>query len=492
MTQLEIAPGLTQHTVVLCVEKRERGIATQQLLGQMGYRVVLATSLYEALKIITQEMPHLVISEALLSDGNAGNLFDKLQADKTLSKMPIKVHLIKKSKEEIGALAGKKFGGFYMGPFEPKGFAAKIREIMVQRSIISPFYYGSVTVGLKEEFTINIEAAVIGKSGEQIISKSSTEVAAAAALICVPKNPSMAPAMLRMATNVKGGDDFFNLFPMNRIVGKGRLWLEKLPEMNIDNVGAKSDDGQVAPRKIIFYDPNESRFEGFKEILTGYDIDLLYAKSLSMAAAILKREGGEITGVYLHELMNDATGIEWKNAYAKLPASSRPPMIVGTTASNMKSADSIRYIKRPFGLGVLVEMFQATFIKSSAIIQAAGTSSSVSGIQVLFQAPAKLVGLDETGGIIQIKFPLVKGSKVQIGHEVLNKIWEGNAVVSIVSAASIPDKPDVWQARFESLAPGMSKAKYWEKVSRLLEQHKASVGAPDATPGVPIPAVPAA
>jgi hypothetical protein len=270
-----------------------------------------------------------------------------------------------------------------------------------------------------------------------------------------------------MASNLKNGEETFNLFPINRIVGAGRKWVLTLPEIKMGQQAAP--DAPQKMHKVMFYDPSEERANGFAEILKGYSIDLVYAKTLTMAASILKRDFEVIEGIYLHELMNDASGIEWKNALNKIPNDRRPPMIVGTTSINARSTPAIRYIKRPFGMGLFVEMLQASFERGKDIgsVAGKGAANAFAGMPVKYQAQANLIGIDETGGIIQLKFPLLKGSRMIIKHPLLEQAWDGNGVVNITGSSSLPDKPDVWQARFEAVQAGTSKAKYWEKVSKI-------------------------
>jgi CheY-like chemotaxis protein len=477
---MQVAQGLTTHTVLLVVEKHERAVATQALLGKFGYKIVVASGLYDALKMIGQEMPHLVICEVTLSDGTVVNLFDKLSQDKLLNKTPILAHSIKKSPEEINLIKSRKFAGAYAGAVEPKTFMGKVMEVINSYSAISPFYFGAEQCGIVSDLTLKIESTVMGKVGDAVLLRSGTEVDQNASMLCVPKNQELAPAVLRMATNMKHGEEVFNLFPVGRIVGKGRVWLEKLPVFNMDGgkeaVGGPAGTG--APRKVIFYDPNETRFEGFKQLLGGYDIDLVYAKTLNIAAGLLAKGPDGVGGVYIHEMLNDSSSAEWKTIYNKIPSSSRPPLIVGTTAAGMKSNDAMRYIKRPFGMGILVEMMESTFTRANKVAAVAGVNApnAVTGTSVSLQAPAKIVGLDETGGVLQMKFPVAKGSKVEMIHPEIGALL-GVQTVLITSVASLPNQPDVVQARFESIGPGQSKAKYWEKISKILSERAAKKAA---------------
>lgn len=466
---MEISPQITSHSIVIVVDKRERAVGMQAILTKGGYRVVIAQSLYDALKFVSQEMPHLVISEAVLSDGTAGILYDRVQQHPTLKLTPILVCILKKTKEELAVLQGRKFSGFVMGTPEPASFMAKVNEVIKSTASISPYFVPVEKVGIPADLTLAIEATAVGRSGEQFVTRSGTEIDSAASMVCVPttgQDPK--PALLRMATNIREGDEIFNLFPVNRIVGAGRKWVLALPEIKI---GSSETSPEERMHKVIFYDPNEQRYEGFKEILKGYHIDLIHAKTMQSAATILKREPDQIKAVYLHELLSDASGIEFKNVYNKLNALQKCPMIIGTTSLNARSQGITRYIKRPFGMGHFVEMLQACFDNSAALAGAAGKNSTnvITGVPIRYQAPASLVGLDETGGIIQIKFPLVKGSKVRIEHKYLEVLWDGHPSVNVVASAPLPNQPNVFHARFDVLAAGMSKVKYWEKIYKQLE-----------------------
>ncbi len=466
----EISSTLTQHTVVVCVEKRERGVILQTFLTKAGFRVVLALTLYDALKFVTQEMPHLVITEALLSDGNAGALYDRLQAHETLKKTPILVHMIKKSKEELASLTGRKFAGFYVGAVEPKAFITKIVEILKIHSLVSPYFVDADRLTLERELMIGIEASVVGRSGEQVVTRSATEVDPQASMLCVPNAADLGPAVFRMASNLKTAEEIFNLFPVHRIVGVGRKWVLGLPEIR---VGEAKEAAADKVYKVLFFEPNDERFAGFNEILRGYNIELIHAKTLAAAVAHIKRDTAGIAAVYLHELTGDASGIEWKNTYAKLAPGSKPPLLLGTTAVNARSTSEIRYIKRPFGMGQFVEMLQAAFERPEEVAQVAGknASNSIAGVPVTFQAQAVLVGLDESGGVLQVKFPLLKGSRIGIQHKFLHAAWEGKTTVQISGTAQVPNKAGVWHVRFESLGAGLSKGKYWEKMTKALTPH---------------------
>ncbi len=474
---MTIVKGLTAHTVVVCVDKHERGIPLQQLLQKLGYRAVVTASMYDALKVISQEMPHLVVCEALLSDGNAGNLYDRLQQNATLKRTPVLVNVLKKSKEELVPLQGRKVAGILVGPLQPAAFVAKVKEIFDKHDDSSPHFVYASNLSMTQDVTLSLQAQVMGCANGHLVSKSATEVDSAAALVCLPENSSLGPVLMGMGSNLADSDGYYNLFPVSRIKGKGRKWVAELPEIELTSA---AEAGPSAPRKVLFFDPNPERFKQFKDILSGYEMELIGAHTMQQAAAYLKRDPKSFGCAYLHELVLDATSAAWREAYNSIPANDRPVLVVGTSNIKARSTVETRYLKRPFGVGVLVETIEAAFERGDAMTNMMQSSTNKANIPVSYQAPAKLLGLDETGGILQLRFPIVKGSKVYLLHRELKTMW-GDISVSIVSTGPVPEKPDVWQARFETVAAGTSKAKYWEKVVKFLDEHRIEESAPTPT-----------
>jgi DNA-binding response OmpR family regulator len=466
---ISIAKGLTKHTAILVVDKRERGIAMQALLQKMGIKVILSQSLYEALRFVAQEMPHLVITEALLSDGTAGAMFDRLAQHPILKRTPILVNVLKKSKEEISALGQRKFAGFFLGKVEPQQFVAKVTSILNGFSEVSPYFVSPESCKIAPEIAVSLEGNIVGRKGDFVVSRSTMELDEAASLVCAPRDKNLGPILVKMPSNLEDQDGIINLFPISRIVGKGRSWIDALPDIS----GAGAAKAQTKKSQVLFYDPKEDRFNQFSEVLTGYDIELVYAPTLVRAASLIQRDSDRPSCVYLHELLADSSSIEWKKVYNQLPAMKRPPVIIGTSSQNAKSTPTMRFIKKPFGLGVFVETLEATIEKPDVIAKEA-EAAGYTGIQVRYQAPGRLIGLDETGGIVELKFPVKPGCKIDLEHGFLETLWEGQKTVATTAAGPVPGKPNTWQLRFEAVAAGTSKAKYWERVSKVIETYMAA------------------
>jgi CheY-like chemotaxis protein len=458
---ISVAKGLTKHTAVIVVDKRERGIAMQALLQKMGLKVIVSLSLYDALKFIAQEMPHIVITDALLSDGSACAMFDRLAQHPQLKKTPILVNIQKKSREEITALGQRKFAGFFLGKVEPQPFMAKILTVLSGFSEVSPYFVSPESCKIGAEIAISLTANIVGRKGEFVVSRSNMELDETASLICAPKDRALGPILVRMPSNLEDQEGIMNLFPISRIMGKGRIWVDALPDIALNN-------DELKRNLVYFYDPEIERFNQFKETLLGYDIELTHAPTLARLASMVQRDAEHMSCVYIHELSSDASSIEWKKVYSQIPVQKRPPLIIGTTSQNAKSIPGMRFIKRPFGLGVFVETLEASFEKAGTINRDV-SATGYTGVQVRYQAPAKLMGLDETGGIIELKFSVKPGSRIELDHPFLNSLWDGQKVVAATASGPVPGRANTWQLRFESVAAGTSKAKYWDRMSKALE-----------------------
>ncbi|SMF54762.1 response regulator [Pseudobacteriovorax antillogorgiicola] len=459
---MEVVRGITMHTIVIVVDKPEKSVSMTTLLQRMGFKTYVAQSLYEGLRVIDQEMPHLVISDALLSDGTVGTLYDRLQQQPLLSNTPMLALVANKSKEQLTPLKGRKFAGFLLGKFDGKTLVQKVKEVLASNSNVSPYFVKFDKTDIENKLTLCVQATVLGKSGDQVIYLSESEVDPDASLVCLPDDSSRHPALLKMGTNIIKGEDIYNIFPLSRIKGKGRRWLCDLPDIRMIGDG----DGS-ANRRLMFYDPNMNRFEQFKEVLSGYNMELIHMASIQAAASFVARDSASVQCIYLDELPSDSGGIQFKEALSRVSPEIRPPVIAGTGSLNARSTSEIRFIRKPFGLGVLVEMIDAAFKSKESF------TGKTANLGVTYQAPAKILGLDETGGIIQIKFPMLKGTQVRLEHSLLHDLWDGENKVDIIEVATLPGKPDVWQAKFVANRALGNKAKYWERVQKALEGHLA-------------------
>lgn len=457
-----VADALKRRTVLVCVAKTERGVPMKAVLDKIGVRTILCSSIYEANRLITQEMPHLIVCDALLSDGHAGMIFDRVKQIKMFENLPFIACILKKTPQELEPLKGRKFSGFIMGAFDAKTFVLKVREIFSKMTDVSPYFFDASRACTDNKLSLSLPATAVGRKDDNVVFRSDVELASEASMVCIPDDKAKGPILLKMPSSLSHESKFYNIFPMSRIKGQGLNWIHNLPKVDMGE-SVSSATG----RKVLFFDPNSERSEQYKEVLGGYDIELITVNNLSTAAAIFHRSPEDFSSIFLYEVVSDSSGISWKKAYEESSKANRPPVIIGTTSNGVKSTTDLRYIRKPFGLGVLVETLEASFVNAGEL----GQSETAGALQVLpvqYQTPGKLLGFDETGGVIELKFPLPVGSRVQVKHPIIDRVLPGETSLRISAVAAPVGSVDIWQIRFECVDAGTSKHKYWEKMSTLL------------------------
>ncbi|MBP9708207.1 MAG: hypothetical protein KBD78_11220 [Oligoflexales bacterium] len=463
----EVPNGLYNKTTLVVVSRPENGVTCKLVFEKIGVKPTIAYGVFEALKLAEQEMPYFVVAESVLPDGNAGNIFDKLRQNEFFKNLPIFAVVPQKIKKFIEPLVGRKFDGIYVGGYSEVSFAQKMQELC-QTINSSPYCLNIRQTKLDKEIVVSCEATVIGKSKDCIVSQASIPVDSSANILCVPKEAKYSAAVLRAATVLddKKNSGYFNLFPCSKIQGKGIKWMSELPEIDMQS-GNESTSG--GPKRILFFDPDKDRYDAFAKILKGYDYDLIYAKSLTVAASFLQQNFDRLHAIYLHELLNDATAITWSKQFNLLKPEQRPVMLIGTSSMNMRSVGKIQYIKRPFGLGPFLEKLevlsenQEQFSKN---IEA--KKSNLVDVSVYYQAPARLLALDEMGGLIRLRFPLRSGSKLKVSNPFLKEIWSQDEI-TIVNSALEKGTTD-WIMRFQSIGSGTSKSLYWKKLQDTVQK----------------------
>ena len=84
---------------MIVVAKRERAIVMETLLKKLGCNVVIVLSIYDAVKQINQDMPHMVICDSELPDGSAAMLYDRLQTQDLFRNLPVMVSVVKRQEK---------------------------------------------------------------------------------------------------------------------------------------------------------------------------------------------------------------------------------------------------------------------------------------------------------------------------------------------------------------------------------------------------------
>ncbi len=471
---VKLPSELYEKKALIINQKIDRSISYKQLLEKAGYQVTNVSLLADAYKVIEKSMPHIIVSEAILNDGSASSVYDRLQGHEIFGKIPIFVIVVNKTKTEMQALVGRKFAGFIIG---------ELTDISVFKKMISQYTQGNETYlpyfldleggSIPEEIMLSYPATIMGKIDDFVVSRSESMIDPSACVLCLPNNQGKDSVLFSKASNIANKDvgGYFNLFPMNKASGFGLEWLRKLREISPEDlVGKKQAPSEVLPepKRLLMYDPNAERGEGFVKILKNYNIEVALQSSLVGAANLLASGPGRYSAVYIYELLSDASAIQWFKTFNSLLEQDRPALIIGTSSMNVRPIKGVHYLRRPFGLGPFLEILKTCFMRSDELSNSLHANKpTLVEVSATYKAMAELVSLDEVGGVLRLKFPIRRGSKTTIRHPVLNSIMNGEDQVTIMGSVNIKGTTD-WLVRFQSLPLGESALIYYRRLLRTI------------------------
>jgi len=79
---------LVPNSVVVCV-KAEKQLGIKSICNRQGLKVFVTDNVRDCIKLCKQEMPHLILCDSILVDGDAGSVFDFLNSVEVLRSVPI-------------------------------------------------------------------------------------------------------------------------------------------------------------------------------------------------------------------------------------------------------------------------------------------------------------------------------------------------------------------------------------------------------------------
>lgn len=471
---VKLPSELYEKKALIINQKVERSIAYKQLLEKAGYQVSNVSLLVDAYKIIEKSMPHIIVMEAILSDGSASTVYDRLSAHDIFSRIPIFVIIVNKTKQEMQALVGRKFAGFIIGDLtDISVFKKMISQYTQGQETYLPYFLDLEGGSVPEEIMLSYPATILGKIDEFVVSRSESMIDPSACVLCLPNTQGKDSVLFSKAANIENKDvgGYYNLFPLNKATGFGLQWLRGLSEISpTDLMGKKKVPTEVLPeaKRLLMFDPKSERGEGFVNILKNYNIEVVLQTSLAGAVNMLAAGPKQYSAVYIYELLSDASAIQWFKTFNSLPEKDRPTLIIGTSSMNVRPIKGVHYLRRPFGLGPFLEILKTAFMRSDELSNTVQKNGpTLVEVSATYKAKAELVSLDEVGGVLRLKFPIRRGSKTAIRHPVLNSIMNGEEQVTILGSVNIKGTME-WLVRFQSLPLGESSLIYYRRLLRVI------------------------
>jgi len=449
-----------RRPVVLCFEKKERGIALQALLDQSGCKAFLTETIYEASNFLAQEMPHVIFSEALLSDGGAAQLADKLAKEPLFRAIPLLVMATKKTREELNTLVDKKLAGVLVGAQTTEVLAQKIKDLLTAQTGGSPYFVPGSQLKSAPEAKLTIEINFAGQRGMHYTLASAAAIPPNGLFTATWREHTESHLFFSGGFSQPVGSNALNLFPVRNVFGPGLRYLQ--------NSGNSESTAGAAQPKILWIDPTGQSMETFGPILNAHGLQAIPSLSLTDALKRLQSAPSEYTTALITNCDQDADLPRIvKSLQSGHPLLSRLTYVASEIADKLGIPWRNR-LPKPFGIGTLLEAVDANRIFN--LERALGKNSvanSTSGGQLISKLNAQLLGIDETGGVLETNYEMVTGGRCKLACKFFEALFPQEIAIVITDCKS--SGTDNWHVRFDAVPAGTSKSKYWERVARELQ-----------------------
>lgn len=467
---LPISADLTPTRIVYCVARPERQIALARMLGQINVTAAFASSISDAMKTITQELPHFVLCDSEFPDGHACSLYDQLSRHPILKSIPIAVYVLKKTKEEIARVRERPFAIAYSDEQRPELLQRVLQKLLtLPKNVpagVSPFFQAASNFPDTQTLSASISSYLVGTYQGMTLCLSEGEVATNDEMLGINKKAPEETFAIRGCESFETKEGMTSVIPTHRISGTGRMRLEALPHLNANSFKEDINDTNVY---MIGAELNE----------LGELAHLLKLHGVAAAASPVDTLNNDATPellkkalvIYIDSLTPEMTKMRWRADLAKMPRERQPLILVGNESGNRKSSAALRFIRKPFSLNEFLDIIEVARTRKTDVFQVARSVDLSKALVLSFSITGELLGIDEAGALIGFTRMVQKGMRIDVQCPLLEAVWQHPLVALVTRVVPTPQDPNfACQVRIEPLqASGASKLKLIEKIQKVFE-----------------------
>ena len=128
---------MAEHKILVIDDSKVIRVRVQEMLPQGNYTVIEAKKGQEGLRFLTKEQPNLIMLDFLLPKVSGWEVFQKIQSDPKLKKIPLVLMSALKQEvaEKIPEPFDKHYFAFLEKPFEKKELTKVIKEAIMLAKI---------------------------------------------------------------------------------------------------------------------------------------------------------------------------------------------------------------------------------------------------------------------------------------------------------------------------------------------------------------------
>lgn len=447
---MRLARELSKHSALLCMRNKAKADLVIKVLEELDVPVVVTDSLTEAFVEIRRGMPHMIIMESTLRDGNAAMVHDRLAKEEPFRRIPLIVCVEQRTKEALMPLVGKAFEAIFIGELQPKAFRAKLDEILSTRLIASPFGFDPIRAGVANVISSRFNMELLTASRSHLIFRAQYNIDHRADYyIDGTFHGEFVRATLRNGASFVVGNQTFGAFPLAAVSGSNEAF-EKLVAQTAQHQGFQELSGNRSPKRVIVYHPVTDIYEKLRPALTAAGLTAEHAPSYEDLLTKCVPNGNPPFCIYLHEALDATHSGHLVRILGKDFAAGMVRLLVATRNPAATDIGNLRYIHPPLTVGSVSAAIIGSAIDIGPlmdILDPAKDSKAFHDGPLNARLDVRVCVLDESGAIIESSRPLTRGFQLEFKHEVLTKFFPGKSPMRIERGFQVKNTTPTYQYR---------------------------------------------
>ena len=469
---MRIARELTKHSALLCMRNAAKADIIAAAIEQCGIPCIRTSSVTSAMAELKRSLPHLMIVESVLRDGNAVMVHDLLAKEEPLRRIPLIVCVESRTREALIPLAGKTFEAIFVGDIQPKAFHAKLEDILATRLIASPFAFDPLLAGADNRISSRFSMNLIAASETKLIFLSDFNIDHRADYyIDGSFHGKFVRGTLRCGSTFMVGKRIFAAFPIDKIKGSNEGF-EDLVVHTSRGRGFPASSGRR--NRVVVFHPVPEIFDKLRPALEGAGLKPEHSPDFESLVSKCKSQDIAPLCVYLHETVDPQLFTELVHALGQNLKLGLTKLIVASRNPASTDSGNLRFIHPPMTVGTVAGAISESSLDLEPILPLLNAEKAPEPMHdgpLNARLDFKINLLDEDGVIIESSRPLTRGLTLEFKHDLLSKFYTGTSSIKIDNGFLVKSESPAFQYRSTYHSKLESPLARWrllkESVSRL-------------------------
>ena len=469
---MRIARQLSKHTALLCMRNKEKGDILAAAIEKSGISCIRTETMEAAMIELMKSLPHVMIVESILSDGNALAVHDRLAKEEPIRRIPIVVCVESRTREALMPLAGKTFEAVFIGDIQPKAFHARIEEILATRLVASPFAFDPLKAGVDNLISSRFSMNLVAASASHLIFHNDFNIDHRADYyIDGTFRGRFISATLKSGSTFTIGARIYSSFPLEKVSGANEEF-KNLVAQTANLYGFSENRGKR--KRVIIFHPVLDTFQKLRPSIESAGFNLEHAPDFEDLIKKCEATNNPPLCIYMHESLDAQQSIALVKALGKNLGQGLTKLLVASRNQAATDFGNLRYIHPPTTVGIVASTIIESSFDIEPLLDRLAAEHNPKGIHdgpLNARMDFKICVVDEDGAIIESVRPLPRGLILEFNHDLLSKFFSDKSSVEIDRGYIVKNDAVAYQYRCDYRSKLQNPVVRWrflkESVPRL-------------------------